>query len=210
MAKFEDLTGQRFGRWFVLEKTRDKRNRICWICRCDCGTEKVVQGYTLKNGDSTSCGCYRDELESAKKTHGMSHTRLYRVYAHMKDRCYRKGDINYPNYGGRGIRICDEWLGDNGSSNFIKWSLENGYSDELSIDRIDVNGNYEPSNCKWSTRKEQANNKRTNIFYEINGVTKTLQQWCEVYGIERKIFDARLKLNWSVLKALTTPIKKRG
>ena len=139
-------------------------------------------------------------------THGDSQTKLYKTYQRMKNRCYRKNFPHYEIYGGRGIKICDEWLND-----FVKfkdWALKNGYKEGLSIDRINVNGDYEPSNCQWITMEEQANNKRNNIFYTINGITKTQTQWCKYYNIPVTNVRRRLSSGWDIEKALTTPIRK--
>lgn len=116
--------------------------------------------------------------------------RLYRIWADMKRRCKNSDRPNYKNYGGKGIRVCQEW--ENSFDSFREWALNNGYSDDLSIDRIDNNGNYEPSNCCWVTAKEQANNKRNNLHIEYKGETRTLAQWCEVFGLERNVVAMRI------------------
>lgn len=143
--------------------------------------------------------------------HGMSYSKIYSTWQRIKNRCYRKNFSHYKSYGGRGIKVCDEWLDkENGFINFKNWAFNNGYKDGLSIDRIDVNGNYEPSNCRWITMKEQASNKRTNIFYTINGKTMTQTQWCEYYNIPRTNVRRRISSGWSVLDAYTKPIRKKG
>lgn len=149
-------------------------------CRCECGRTKLIRVDTLKN--ASSCGdCKKSE---ASKTHGMSNTRLYVIYGKMKSRTSNENDDSYKYYGGRGINLCQEWA-DNPIS-FIDWALKNGYQDDLSIDRIDFNGDYEPSNCRWVSYDVQANNRRSNIFLTYDGMTKTASQWANYFGVDRQ------------------------
>ena len=156
-----DLTGKRFGKLTVVSFADMRGTRSYWNCICDCGNEKIASLDHLKNGDIVSCGCVqKSTLPPSHKKHGMSNTRLYTIWALMKYRCYNPSRKEYHNYGGRGIKVCDEWLHD--SLSFFEWSYKNGYIEGagLTLDRIDVNGNYEPSNCRWVSRKTQCNNKR--------------------------------------------------
>ena len=200
-----DLTGQRFGMLTVIERAGHKRKRVAWRCRCDSGKEVIVCALDLRNGDTKSCGCMKGSwIAESKLKHGMSGSRLYHVWAGMKDRCLNEKDVSYKNYGGRGIKLCNEWMD---FETFQKWALANGYSDKLTIDRIDVNGNYCPENCRWATWKEQANNKRNNHFIEFDGRRQTLSQWAKEIGIDCTSLLERLSKH-PLEKALTMPSAK--
>ena len=211
MSKFIDLTGRRYGRLTVIERAcREDKRRVYWVCRCDCGNYSFVSGDDLKSGNTKSCGCLNSEKLKAgiNVKHGMCYTPLNGVWRAMKRRCYYKKDSRYENYGGRGITVCDEWKDD--FQAFYNWAMTNGYREGLSIDRIDVNGNYEPVNCRWATDKEQANNTRSNHFLTYNGETHTISEWAEIVGMKRDTLKRRIYSGWTIEKALTEPVKQRS
>lgn len=204
-----DLRGERFGKLTVVEAVgKAKNGATLWRCKCDCGKESIVQGGNLRNGHTASCGCYKAEFcKENFTTHGLEHTRIYQTWVNMLARCFDDKNISYTRYGGRGITVCNEWKDD--VQSFYEWSLANGYRDDLTIDRIDANGNYEPNNCRWITIKEQANNRRSNILVTYNGKTQTMKQWACDVGIPYQVVWQRMqKLGWSAEKALTKPVKK--
>ena len=139
--------------------------------------------------------------------HGLSKTRLHRIWHSMYCRCYYKSTNQYKNYGGKGIKVCEEWKHMEGFINFYNWAINNGYSDELTLDRIDNEKNYCPENCRWITLKEQANHKTNNVIYTFNGKTQTASQWCEEYGILQTTLNDRLKRGWTLEQALTISTK---
>lgn len=205
MNKFIDLTGKRFGRLKVIKISyRDKRERIYWLCKCNCENEKEIRGDSLRDGYTKSCGCL--QKEKITKTgliikHGMRKTTEYNSWNNMKARCLNKNNHKYPNYGNRGIKVCDSWLE----------SFENFYKDmgnkpkDKSIERIDNNGNYEPKNCRWATPKEQARNTRRNFLITYKGETKCLAEWSEILKIDYKKLIYRTKYtDWSIERAFTT------
>lgn len=173
MAKIKNIEGMKFGRLIALNQFFIKNKHTYWLCKCDCGKEKYIRKNDLIRGKTQSCGCKKKESKFNNK-------RLINIFKKMKERCYKEYSASYKNYGKRGIKICDEWLKD--FESFYRWAMANGYKDNLTIDRIDVNGNYEPCNCRWATVKQQNNNSRKNHYTTINGVTKTIAQWAEHYN----------------------------
>lgn len=200
----DDLTGKRFGRLQVIRYSHTKDKHAYWICICDCGTECVKLGKRLKNGTTTSCGCWR---YLAKRKHGLTGTPIYIVWNAMIGRCYDPTDRDYPSYGGRGIEVCDRWRGDDGPTNLLADMDEpiKGYT----LERIANNGNYEPENCKWETRKGQARNRRNNRILTFDGRDQCLTAWAEEVGISPGVITTRLNLGWSIEHALTTPVDQR-
>lgn len=173
-----EMTGLRFGRLVVL---RRDGNSPCgsakWLCKCDCGKEVSVTGTCLRRGGTVSCGCYGADIrKSFGVKHGKSYTRIYSIYSKIIQRCYNKNSKLYKNYGYRGITMCDEWR--NNFQAFYDWAMANGYTDKLSIDRIDNYKGYSPDNCRWLTPKEQGRNLRRSVYLTINGETKLLMDWC--------------------------------
>lgn len=210
MSRLIDLTGQRFGELVVLERGESRKSRCghprtMWVCRCDCGEQTVVDSNSLKRGSTVTCGKHKSKnYILSRKTHGMSKTRIYKEWASIKNRCNNPNAIDYERYGGRGITVCKEWLDD--FMNFYNWAMANGYRDDLTIDRINVDGNYEPSNCRWATNDVQVNNKRTNHFLQYNEKTQTIAQWSRETGIDKNTLISRVdRYGWSVKEALTTP-----
>lgn len=208
MSKINNLTGKKFGRLKVLEYYGNSKNcKALWLCQCECGNTKIILGNSLTSKATVSCGCYNKEKARERRTkHNLSYSRLYKIWCGMKTRCYNKNFVYYCNYGGRGITICDEWLND--FETFYKWAISNGYEEGLTIDRINNDGNYEPINCRWISRKEQNNNMRKNIIIKYNGKEQTISQWAKEFGINRTALYYRIKRCWNIEKALTEPPKK--
>lgn len=197
-----DLTGYRHGRLTVISKS--DHGRTLYVCRCDCGKEKEMTAYYIFH--DLSCGCMekenKDNLGEHNITHGMTETRLYRTWCKMKERCYNPNIQYYPRYGGRGITICDEWR--YSFESFHDWAFSVGYDSSLtgneqSLDRINPDGNYEPSNCRWITHKEQCRNRTNNRFVVHHGKKMTVSEFCETYGITYHKYVTR-----NLEKGLTT------
>ena len=207
MSRLIDMTGQKYGKLTVLERVGTKSHSSQWMCICDCGNKVVVGRNNLIHNHTKSCGCLKHR-EAVNRTHGQSETRLYFVWRNMLNRCFNSKVRDYPNYGGRGITVCQEWKED--FQVFSDWAFANGYNGtakrgEYTLDRVDTNGNYEPSNCRWITIKEQTNNQRSNHVVIFNGEKYTLAQLAEATGIPYKTLHKRInKLGWDVEKAATT------
>lgn len=188
-GKLIDLTGKRFEKWIVLRRVADNKwGQTMWLCRCDCGRERVVQGFNLRSGNSRSCkNCASRE---SAYVHGYSKTKLHNCWLNVRARCKPKNKY----YGGRGIKVCSEW--NNSFESFRDWALANGYKKGLEIDRIDNDGNYEPENCQFVTRKEQTRNSRNNRLIKIGKETKPLCEWAEQAGIKWYTLRHRIRAGW--------------
>lgn len=208
MGKTKDLTGQIFGNLTVIKQAEsDKAGNSQWLCKCVCGNTKTIRGDHLKTGTSKSCGC----LCCVNKKHGEAKTRLYGIYHSMRARCNNVKHKSYKDYGGRSISIYPEWEKD--FLAFKEWAYNNGYKDTLSIDRIDVNGNYEPSNCRWITNKEQQRNRTDNRLLTYNNETRCAVEWAELLGIPKNIIYDRLRKGWTVERTLSVSVnncKEKG
>lgn len=183
MAEIKDIHGRKFGKLTVIRFEEIKDRKARWLCKCDCGNEKVIASAYLLNGNTKTCGAPIHRMK-----HGMCGTRIHRIWTNMKNRCDSESANHYDRYGGRGITYCDDWKE---FEPFYKWAMKNGYTDKLSLDRIDNDGMYSPDNCRWTTHNEQMKNTKRNIYVEINGVTKTLTDWARHIGINEKTMSNR-------------------
>ena len=208
MGKLIDLTGQKFGKLTVVDRAANRGKETMWNCICECGNSTTVGSGCLRSGSTKSCGCNRFN-PSHRKTHGQSHSRLYYVYRNMLNRCYNPKVNDFPNYGGRGISVCDEWRKD--FQSFYDWAIISGYRDglkrgECTLDRKNPDGNYSPDNCRWTDEKTQQNNKRSNHYITFQGETKTMAEWAAVKHIRIGTLSKRINvLGWSIERALNTP-----
>ena len=203
MPKMVDLTGEHIGRLTVVSLSgRAGNGAKLWKCICDCGKEHFATTGNLLSGSTKSCGCYRKEIVSEKNyKHGLSKNRLHGIWRGMKQRCCNPRSKDFEHYGGRGITICRKWMCN--FENFYNWAIANGYDESKSIDRIDVNGNYEPDNCRWADYEIQANNRSNNNKITFRGEIHTIAEWSSILHIDRKTISDRIhKLGWSPEKAL--------
>lgn len=201
---YEDLTGRKYGLLTVKGMVGVINSRRIWHCVCECGNHKNIREDSLKKY-TKSCGCQIQAKAKEKGrgvTHGKSHTRLYSIWAGMKARCYNPHDTGYKYYGGRGIKVCAEWF--DGFEAFYEWAMQNGYTDDLTLDRIEVNGNYEPSNCRWTTRKIQRLNQRQKEITH-NNEKHTLLEWANITGIKYDTLLWRYNHNWDIDRILSNP-----
>lgn len=215
MGKLIDLTGQKFGKLTVIgigERRPVGRRGVMkqyWVCQCECGANKEICGDNLRSGVSQSCGCATREATIERSTkHGFAkrghkRSRIYSIWASMLGRCERSTDDAYCYYGGRGITVCDEW---HDFLTFKDWAMSNGYDKNLTIDRIDVNGNYEPTNCRWVPQCVQNNNTRQNTMITLGRVTHSLADWCRAFNLNYSAVRARRSLGWNDYDALFTPL----
>lgn len=207
--KREDLQGKKFGRWTVISFVEGS-DPSKWICKCDCGKTKEVLASNLKRGLTLSCGCGKGEAIKDKVTvHGQSNSRLYRIWLNMRKRCsYTKND-NFKRYGAKGIRVCEEWKND--FEAFLLWSKSNGYSEGLSLDRINNDLGYAPNNCRWVSVKEQQNNRKDNVLILYKGKKQTLSKWADELGIKRTTLWLRIfQFKWTVETAFTVKTGDRS
>lgn len=211
----KNLIGLKFGKLIVVDFVGiNKNGRRLWKCNCECGNTTNVSGSLLVNGTTSSCGCligkkYKNVdvvKEAIEEPFGKSRTSLYKVWTSMKNRCNNPNNSNYSRYGERGIKVCDEW--ENNYEIFKRWALTNGYDNDLSIDRIDNEGNYEPNNCRWVNMKEQSNNTRRNRQVTYKGMTKNLIEWAEYYNIPYNNLTAYISRGSTPIEALDYYLSK--
>ena len=204
MGRVIDLTGKRFGKLTAISFShKDRHHKAHWLCSCDCGNETVCPSATLRKGTCKSCGCLqRKRASTANFKHGKSKTRLYNVWSSMKGRCHNKNHQDYPNYGGRGVKVCKRWR--KSFQGFID-DMGKPPSPKHTIERIDVDGDYCPENCTWATRRTQANNSRNNRRIEFDGETHTLAEWARKLDIPYGRLLARLRRGWTVDRAFSQP-----
>ena len=204
-----DLTGKTIGYWYVngpappRTDSRGHPSIKMWNCTCKCGVRKEVRDIELRRNGSLSCGCFNVEVSS---THHASDSRLYEIWHGMKQRCNNPVSKDAAKYHDRGIRVCNEW--NNSFEDFQRWALQNGYSETLTLDRIDVNGNYCPSNCRWATQSQQARNTRFNHFLEFNGKRQTIADWADEIGFDYYTLAKRIEKGWTTERALTQPVDR--
>lgn len=203
------MTGKKFGRLLVLSRAGRTVGRLAtYWCKCDCGTEKVISGDSLRRGSTRSCGCLMrkasgERLKAANTRHGMTRTKTYRIWSQMKGRCSNVNLPKYPIYGGRGITVCERWRK---FQNFLSdmGQCPVGYT----IERINNDGNYEPGNCKWIPAAQQAKNRRNNRVLTLNGETMILREWATKIGMNEDTLGMRLLRGWPVEKAITQPLRR--
>lgn len=203
MPKFKDVTGKRYGRLVVIELYGKQKSVNYWRCKCDCGNEKIASIKLLNNGCIKSCGCLQRESRGLKqKTHGLTHSRLFSIWTNIKTRTSNPNCSEAKNYIGKDIKMCDEWKD---FIIFYNWAMSNGYSDNLSIDRIDNSKGYYPENCRWTTAKEQNRNKDNLHYIEYKGETHPIVVWAEKLNIKYGTLRSRINRGWEIERAFTKP-----
>lgn len=205
MAHLKDEIGNRYGSLLVVSRAENHGTRAAWACKCDCGNTTIVAGKTLRSGLTRSCGHTRHDGKTF--THGMTHTELYRRWSDMKTRCLYSKREEWDRYGGRGITFCEEW---NDFEPFMEWALSNGYEQGLSLDRIDVNGNYCPENCRWIPKERQARNTSKTVYVVFDGEQVPLRDVCERSGADFRRTYWRIRKGWNLKDALEKPARKKA
>lgn len=201
-----DITGKKFNNLTAIRYDHKEGHHHYWLFKCDCGAEKIIKKDHVVCGRIKSCGCFSGGITYGH--HGKHKTRLYHTWKGMKRRCFNTNTTHYADYGGRGIKMCNSWK--EAFLPFYTWAIENGYKDDLTLDRIDVNGDYCPENCRWITLQEQQYNKRNNVLITYRGTTKCLNQWAEILGIKKDVLYYRIRQGgWSVEDAFNKPTQKR-
>lgn len=215
MPKFTDLTGNRFGYLTVLNRAANATDgKTQWLVKCDCGNTCIVRARSLITGDTKSCGCLKDKVDREKldlahkaiKTHGLSRTRIYRTYHGMISRCYNPKNDDYDHYGGRGITVCEDWLLN--PKDFFKWALNNGYADDLTIERKDNEKGYSPDNCRFIPRADQAKNRRCSTLLTIDEKAQTLSDWAREAGIKQTTLSYRINCGMSPKEAISREVMR--
>lgn len=213
---YEEYIGRKYGRWTVIGVLPHKPcEKVKLLCRCDCGTEKGVNKDNLISGKTLSCGCRASEVTTMRNyKHGDARSRLFKVWCNMRRRCYEPSNKRWMQYGGKGVKVCDEWQGEHGYENFKKWAIESGYDVTAeyfacTIDRIDVDGDYEPSNCRWVDMKTQCRNRTSNVHIRYKGIDKIAVEWSELFGVRSELFCNRIRCGWTDDMTIETPIKGR-
>ena len=206
-----DLINQRFGRLVVCKNIGKINGRNQWECLCDCGNKKIAITSSLTTGRVRSCGCLSKEssserMKKMRQQQGKRDKRLSTIWLNMKNRCYNTKNNGYKNYGAKGVSVCDEWK--NSFETFYKWAITNGYNANLTIDRINPNGNYEPANCRWVTQKIQQNNRRNNHVIEMNGKHHTIAEWCDILNVSKKKIEYHLGKGKRGFELYSTLIKR--